>query len=33
MVYEAEATFFKALVTALVDFRLLPASLRKLEAV
>jgi uncharacterized membrane protein YedE/YeeE len=33
MVYEKEATFVKALVTALVDFRLLPASLRKLEAV
>lgn len=33
MVYEGDATLFKAVVTALVDFRLLPASLRKLEAV
>ncbi|HEX6827980.1 MAG TPA: YeeE/YedE family protein [Burkholderiales bacterium] len=33
MVYEADATLFKAVVTALVDFRLLPSSLRKLEAV
>ncbi|HSD60681.1 MAG TPA: YeeE/YedE family protein [Burkholderiales bacterium] len=33
MVYAGDATFVKALVTALVDFRLLPASLRKLEAV
>lgn len=33
MVYEDEATFFKAFVTALVDMRLLPSSLRQLEAV
>ena len=33
MVYEDEASFSKALVTALVDMRLLPGSMRKLEAV
>ena len=33
MVYEAEATFAKALLSSLVDMRLLPAGLRKLEAV
>jgi len=33
MVYEADASFFKAFITALVDLRLLPAGLRKLEAV
>ncbi len=33
MVYEDEATFIKAFVTALVDLKLLPAGLRKLEAV
>jgi hypothetical protein len=33
MVYEGEATFVKALVTSLVDFKLLPSALRKLEAV
>ncbi len=33
MVYEDEATFAKAFVTALVDFKLLPASMRKLEAI
>ncbi len=33
MVYEEEATFSKALITALVDMRLLPGALRKLEAV
>lgn len=33
MVYESEATFFKAFVTALADLRLLPAGMRKLEAV
>ena len=33
MVYEEEATFGKAVVTALVDMRLLPAGMRKLEAV
>ena len=32
MVYEDEATFAKAFVTGLVDFKLLPASMRKLEA-
>jgi len=33
MVYEDEATLAKAVVTALVDMRLLPAGLRKLEAI
>ncbi len=33
MVYEADATFFKAFITALVDLKLLPAGMRKLEAV
>jgi uncharacterized membrane protein YedE/YeeE len=33
MVYEAEATFLKAFVTALVDIKLLPSGLRQLEAV
>ncbi|MDH3948565.1 MAG: YeeE/YedE family protein [Gammaproteobacteria bacterium] len=33
MVYEDEATFAKAFVTALVDFKLLPGSMRKLEAI
>lgn len=33
LVYEGEASFGKALVTALVDMRLLPASMRKLDAV
>lgn len=33
MVYEDEASFGKALVTALVDMRLLPGALRKLDAV
>lgn len=33
MVYEDEATFLKALITGLVDLRLLPASLRKLDAI
>jgi uncharacterized membrane protein YedE/YeeE len=33
MVYEDDATFAKALVTALVDLKLLPAGMRKLEAV
>ena len=31
--YEDEATFFKALLTALVDMRLLPASMRQLDAI
>jgi len=33
LVYEEEATFGKTLITALVDLRLLPASLRKLDAI
>jgi hypothetical protein len=33
MVYEDEATFFKALLTSLVDMKLLPSALRQLEAV
>ena len=33
MVYEGEATFFKALITGLVDLKLLPASMRKLDQV
>ncbi len=33
MVYEDDATFLKAFVTALVDLKLLPAGMRKLEAV
>jgi uncharacterized membrane protein YedE/YeeE len=33
MVYEDEATLLKALVTALVDMKLLPGGLRQLEAV
>lgn len=33
MVYEDEATFGKALITGLVDFKLLPAGMRKLEAI
>ncbi len=33
MMYEDEASFFKAFITALVDFRFLPASMRKLDAV
>ncbi len=33
MVYEEEATFVKALLTALVDLRLLPSAFRKLEAI
>lgn len=33
MVYEEEASFVKALLSSLVDMRLLPGSLRKLEAV
>jgi len=32
MVYEDEATFFRAFITALVDLKLLPAGMRKLEA-
>jgi hypothetical protein len=33
MVYEDEASFFKALITGLVDFKLLPEKLRKLDAI
>jgi uncharacterized membrane protein YedE/YeeE len=33
LVYEDEASLFKALVTSLVDMKLLPASMRKLDAV
>ena len=33
MVYEDDATFAKALITGLVDFKLLPAGMRKLEAI
>ena len=33
LVYEEEATFFKALITALVDLKLLPSGLRQLDAV
>lgn len=33
MVYEDDATFMKAFITALVDLKLLPAGMRKLEAV
>ena len=33
MVYEDEASFFKSLVTGLVDLRLLPQRMRRLEAV
>jgi uncharacterized protein len=33
MVYEDDATFLKAFVTALVDLKLLPAGMRRLEAV
>ena len=33
MVYEEEATFSKAFVTGLVDLKLLPGSMRKLDAV
>lgn len=33
MMYEEEASFGKSLVTGLVDLRLLPESLRRLEKV
>ncbi len=33
MVYEDEASFARAFVTALVDMKLLPASMRKLDAI
>ena len=33
LVYEDDATFMKAFVTALVDMKLLPSSMRKLDAI
>lgn len=33
MVYEEEATFIKALLSSLVDMKLLPSSMRKLDAI
>ena len=33
LVYEDEASFLKALITALVDMKLLPSSMRKLDAI
>ena len=33
MVYEEEASFYKALVTSLVDMKLLPAAMRKLDSI
>ena len=33
LVYEADASFMKALASSLVDFKLLPSFMRKLEAV
>jgi uncharacterized membrane protein YedE/YeeE len=33
LVYEDDASFFKALVTSLVDMKLLPSAMRKLDAV
>ena len=33
LVYEDEASFGKALVTGLVDMKLLPASMRRLDAI
>jgi hypothetical protein len=33
MVYEDEANFFSALITSLVDMKLLPSGMRKLEAI
>ena len=33
MVYEEEATFIKSLLSSLVDMKLLPASMRKLDAI
>ena len=32
MIHEQEATFAKSLISALVDFKLLPASMRKLDS-
>ena len=33
LVYEDEANFFKAFITALVDMKLLPGAFRQLDAV
>ena len=33
MCYEDEATFMKALITSLVDMKLLPSSMRRLDAI
>jgi len=33
MVYEDDATFIKSLLSSLVDLKLLPANMRKLEAI
>ena len=33
LVYEDEASFGKAFITALVDMKLLPASMRKLDSI
>jgi len=33
MCYEEEATLMKSIITALVDFRMLPSAMRKLEAI
>jgi len=33
LVYEDDASFTKAFVTALVDMKLLPSSMRKLDAI
>ena len=33
LVYEDEASFGKAFITALVDMKLLPASMRRLDAI
>jgi len=33
LIYEKEATFYKAFISALVDLKMLPASMRKLDAI
>jgi len=33
MVYEEDATFIKSLLSSLVDMKLLPAGMRKLDAI
>ncbi|MEE9422009.1 MAG: YeeE/YedE family protein, partial [Gammaproteobacteria bacterium] len=33
LVYEAEASYFDALITGLVDLKLLPKGMRRLDAV